>query len=222
MKGEFIMYIDKTYPFEPIKLDYDFSMLDSCMGCESLFVHYNSIYIPTINKLNHLLSRYPDLQSLSLDELIFNSHSINIKEKDDLTRLTNSVYNHHVFFSSITPCNYKLTNSPIKSAIERSFLSVENFYQQFMLSALSLYGSGYIYLVCNEHGTVSIFTTRNHETPIPYNLYPLIALDMWEHSYFLKFKTDKEKYINTFFNLLNWQHINNEYIECEKCVMLPN
>lgn len=214
------MYIDKTYPFEPVVLGYDFSSLDSCLGFESLSVHYNCVYVATINKLNALLSKYPDLQVLSLDELIFNSHSINIKEKDELTRLINSVYNHHVFFSSVSPYIYQLNNSPIKSAIEKSFLSVENFYKQFLSSALSLYGSGYIYLVCNEYGSVSLFVTKNHETPIPYNLYPLIALDMWEHSYFLKFKANKEKYVNNFLSILNWPHINSNYIECEKCINL--
>lgn len=214
------MYIDKTYPFEPLILDYDFSSLESCLGCENLTVHYNNIYVPTINKLNLLLSKYPDLQTFSLDELIFNSHTFNIREKDELTRLINSVYNHHVFFSSISPYIYQLTNSPIKSAIEKSFLSVENFYKQFTSSALSLYGSGYVYLVCNEYGVVSLFVTKNHETPIPYNLYPLITLDMWEHSYFLKFRENKEKYVHNFLSVLNWPHINNNYMECEKCINL--
>lgn len=216
------MYIDKTYPFEPIKLDYDFTLLDNCLGCDNLSTHYNLIYLQDVNKLNLLLSKYPSLQSVSLDELIFNSYSIKIEQKDEFINLINSVYNHHVFFSSISPYIYQLSNSKIGQGIKESFGSIDTFYKQFTSTALSLYGSGYVYLVCNNHGKVSLFVTKNQETPIPYNLYPLIAIDLWEHSYYLKFKTDKEKYIKNFLTIINWPKINSNYIECEKCVNMSN
>lgn len=211
------MYIDKTYPFEPIScLNYD--LLDCCLGKRSLLIHYNDIYVPTIRKLNELLSRYPSLQKSSLDELIFNNDHLNIIEKKELLYLASKVYNHHVFFESISstyPSNAKLE---VVDAICQRFGSYESFKEKFISVAKAI-NCGFVYLVCDDKLNLSIFVTNECHTPIPYNLYPLLCIDMWEHSYYLNFTVDKVAYINNFLNSLNLHHVNSEYLECKKCIL---
>lgn len=211
------MYIDKTYPFEPVSCQ-NFFLLDSCLGERSLLIHYNEIYIPAIIKLNNLLSKYPSLQKSSLDELIFNNDHINIIEKNDLMFLASKVYNHHVFFKSISGCNTYSNNLPLMGAINKCFGSYENFKIKFIEACMNV-TNGFVYLVCDDKLNLSIFVTNNCNTPIPYNLYPLMCIDMWEHSYYLVFNVNKEKYVNNFLNSLNFTHINNEYLECSKCIL---
>lgn len=211
------MFIDQTYPFKAMPFSL-FNCLDDCFGKTNLLIHYNQIYIPKIDKLNCLLSKYPFLQTYSLDEIIFNGHNIKIKEADTLKELSGSVYNHHCYFSSLCDKTYDIRNFKINSSIIKYFGSTNNFFDLFKQTALNLVGSGYVYLVCNEKGELSIFTTNNYDTPIPYNLYPLICLDMWEHSYFLKFNVNKEKYIDNFLCMLNIPYIDSEYALCLKCI----
>ena len=211
------MYIDKTYPFEPVSCP-NFHLLNSCLGENSLAIHYNDIYLPSIRQLNDIIARYPNFQNSSLDELIFNNEHITIKEKDQLHHLASKVYNHHVFFASLNnqPCNN--VNLPIINEITKWFGSLELFKQKF-ISVAKATNNGFVYLVCDDHLRLSIFVTDFCHTPIPYNLYPLMCIDMWEHSYYLTFLTNKDAYINNFLNVLNWEYINNEFLECQKCIL---
>jgi Fe-Mn family superoxide dismutase len=211
------MYIDKTYPFEPVSCP-NFHLLNSCLGEKSLAIHYNDIYLPSIRQLNEIISRYPNLQNSSLDELIFNNEHITINEKKQLHHLASKVYNHHVFFSSINkePCNN--INLPVINEISKWFGSLDLFKQKFFTIAKAT-NNGFVYLVSDENLRLSIFVTDSCNTPIPYNLYPLMCIDMWEHSYYLTFLTNKEQYINNYLNVLNWNYINNEFLECQKCIL---
>ena len=212
------MYIDKTYPFEVNHFLY-FNSLDKCLGTCNLLNHYNNIYCIHVNNLNKLLSKYPHLQNYSLDELIYNHEHIDILEKDMLYKLASATYSHHVFFHSLCDKTYNLSDFEISKEIINTYGSISNFYQEFTSIALSVVGSGYVYLVANEYGKLSIIKMTNYETPIINNLYPLLAIDMWEHSYMLKFNIDKKTYINNFLNVINWPCINNEFLECKKCIM---
>ncbi len=211
------MYIDETYPFEVNCFSY-FNALEKCLGTISLLNHYNNIYCVHVNNLNNLLSKYPFLQKYSLDELIYNYNLFKIDEKDELYKLSSAVYAHHVFFNSLTSCKQDVYTIPIYSAILNSFGSLDGFYDEFKKCALSIVGSGYVYLTCDKNLKLSIVKTANYDTPIAQNLYPLLALDMWEHSYFLKFNTDKSLYIDNFLSCLNFEYANSEYLECKKCV----
>lgn len=211
------MYIDKTYPFEPIPCP-NFCYLDNCLGKESLLIHYNDIYLSYIRKLNELLSRYPSLQKSSLDELIYNNNNINIIEKNELLFLTSNVYNHHVYFSSLSTFRPNNQNYEVIYEINKHFGSFDAFKQKFKMVARGV-TNGFVYLVCDETLRLSIFKTDGYNTPIPYNLYPLLCIDMWEHSYYLRFKVDKESYIDNFLNVLNLSHINSEFLECKKCIL---
>lgn len=211
------MYIDKTYPFDPVKCP-NFRCLDKLLGENNLLLHYNNIYCCYVDELNTLLQKYPNLQSYSLDELIFNKHLLPTNDKNRLYRLSSSVYNHHVFFSSITDLKQNCSCFNVYRKIVELFGSIDNFYEHFISNSLSIEGSGYVFLVCDEQGNLSIFKTSNFDTPIPFNLYPLLCIDMWEHSYYLKFNVNKKQYILNFLSCLNWEHIDREYTECINCL----
>lgn len=211
------MYIDKTYPFE-VNRFLHFNTLDTCLGTLNLLNHYNNIYCTHVNNLNSLLSKYPSLQNYSLDELIYNHELFNIEEKNELYKLTNAVYSHHVFFSSITPCKTIIESLPLYSAINKCFGSLDNFYASFKNASLNIVGSGYVYLTCDKDLNLSIIQKNDYDTPIKDNLYPLLAIDLWEHSYLFKFNTDRTTYVNNFLNVINWDYANNEYLECKNCV----
>lgn len=214
------MYIDNTYPFKPISLNYDFSSINQCLGEESMCIHYYTIYQNYINQLNDLLKKYPSFQTWSLDELLFNKNHLPISIQDEVVRLAGGIYNHQVFFSSITDKPTTLNNSPLRVAINKCFGNLNNFFKEFSDKANRVFGSGYLFLACNEQGYLSLITTKDQNTTVSYNLYPLIAIDLWEHSYYLKFTTNKQAYIHNFLSLINWPLINQEYIACGKTMFL--
>jgi Fe-Mn family superoxide dismutase len=100
------------------------------------------------------------------------------------------------------------------SAITNVFGSTEQFYNEFKNQALSVFGSGYAWLVMDDDGNLRIITLANQDTPVPYNLYPLLAIDVWEHAYYLKHYNEREAYIDDWFNIVNWERAGQLYEQC--------
>ena len=104
----------------------------------------------------------------------------------------------------------------IKEVIDLYFGNYENFKEQFIENAMNLKGSGYTFLVLDDKNNLKIINTSNQDTPYYYGFIPIMALDLWEHSYYLKYKDKKRDYINSWFNLIDFVKINSLYEESTK------
>ena len=209
------MYINSHYPFESIKLQYSFSDLVPKLSYETLFNHYNNYYLRYLNKLNNLIKDYPAIQNYSLDELLFNINILPKEVQNEIIYNAGGVYNHQVFFESMgIDNNFNDTN--LKRKLINSFGSIENFLLDFKSKASNFKGSGYLFLVCNEQNELLLFTTVNQDSTVPFNLCPLMCIDLWEHAYINDFGFDKDKYIDTFITLINWDIVSRKYDECLK------
>ena len=126
-------------------------------------------------------------------------------------------YNHTLFFNNLNPDEKgKLIDSPLEEAIKEQYGTIEKFKAEFKEKALGHFGSGWCWLL-NHNGQLQIVTTSNQDNPImdivqaPGDI--LIALDLWEHSYYLKYKNDRGKYIDAFYKLLCWKSANKRYLK---------
>ena len=153
---------------------------------------------------------------MSLDEILFNSNLLPENISKDISFFAGGVYNHQIYFESMGKKNSPLSNCPLKEKLTLTFGSLENFLTEFKKMSLGFKGSGYVYLVCNEHNELSIFSVINQDTTVPFNLCPLMCIDLCEHAYINDFGTDKEKYIDTFISLINWDMVSKKYNECLK------
>ena len=79
---------------------------------------------------------------------------------------------------------------------------------------MSVFGSGYAWLVADRNGNIGMIITVNQETPLPIDLCPLLNLDVWEHAYFLKHYNDRSSYIDDWFHLINWKQVEARYAMC--------
>lgn len=215
------MYIDSHYPFQMLPLAYDFDALCPTLSAETVSNHYLNHYQNYLNKLNAVLAKHPNYQTFSLDELLFNSNVLPAEDALEITYNAGGVYNHQIYFESMSPQKKGLVDCKLKEAIIDSFDSVENFLTEFVNAANRFNGSGYIFLVCNEHNVLSIFPVINQDTTVPFNLCPLMCIDLWEHAYYLDYGSDRSNYINNWLNLINWQKINDKYLECLKFIDTP-
>ena len=212
------MYIDKHYPFEMMPLKYKLTDFDDYLDFNTLSIHYNHIYKNAIDDLNNLLKDMPALQDISLDEILFNQSFTPISKRTKIERLAGSVYNHQIIFNSVTPTPSNLVNGKLKEAIEKKYKSVDNFKKEFKTIANDLYGAGFVFLVCNNKGDVFIYPTSNNSTTVPFDFYPIIGIDMWEHAYFLKYRCLKDTYITSWLNHINWNYASTEYSDCLKAI----
>lgn len=209
------MNIFAHYPFEALPLPYPINSLEPFLDCQTLVTHYNEIYIPEIKRLNMLIKPYSNIYNWCLEELLFNLKSLPNELSIQIKSSLETVYNHQIYFYSFTNQIVEPFPSPLISSIINKYQSIENFYQVFTKEAMLITG-GYLWLVCNELGEVMLYPSILEETTVEKNLYQIMGIDLWEHAYFNKYHTNKALYITMFLRHLNWNYLNNEYLECLK------
>lgn len=211
------MYKNDHYPFQMIKLPYEFFELSPFLSSENLKNHYLIYYQDYLNHLNNYLSNHLDYQNLTLDELLFNYNVFPKESRNELLKYAGGVHNHQLYFESMSNKS-KLRNGSFKSAIINNFGSYENFELSFKEKAKSLNSHGFLFLVCDEHGLLSLFPCPNEETPVPLNLCPIMAIDLYEHAYYLDYLNDLDAYVENFLSHLNYDYIEKQYEECLKYI----
>lgn len=202
------MYLPK-----PLKYSYD--ALEPYIDSETVYIHYNKHYLGYLNKLNTLLNMLNFDYQYSIEELIEHIEEFPLDKRDDILFLSGGVLNHENYFDSMgkTPLNQA---GSIFSAIEKKYGSYELFKQEFIKNANTLVGSGYTSLVLLEDNTLEIINTSNQETPLLYGLKPIMMLDLWEHAYYLKYRNQKDLYIDAFFHIIDFNVLSQRYEKEEK------
>lgn len=190
-------------PIKPIKLNYSYDALEPYIDAETMNLHYNKHYKGYVDKYNNAIKDYPELYSSSVEDLLRNPKSI---PKDIYQTVINNgggAYNHEFFFNIMTPNESHMPKDLIL-VIEKAFKSVDNFEEEFKNKALSVFGSGWAWLVTDKDGKLSIITTPNQISPITDNLTPVIGIDVWEHAYYLHYQNKRGDYIDNWFNIVDW------------------
>lgn len=199
-----------------IKIVLDYNSLEPYIDDKTLRLHYNVIYSSYIDKLNKLLKKNNYNGNYSLNELVDKINMFPLEDRGEILYNLGGVLNHKLYFYEISDKGNNIPYGEILKDINKYFGSYNNFKKEFIKKALNLAGSGYTFLVMDKSGKLQIINTSNEDTPYSYGFIPIIVLDLWEHSYYLKYTTNKEAYINNWFNLLDFKKINNLYIENKK------
>ena len=109
------------------------------------------------------------------------------------------------------PNNNTNISGNLKEKVVKDYGSVETFLEEFKRQTKILVGSGYTFLVINKEKKLEIVNFPNQETPYSYGLIPIMTIDLWEHAYYLKYKNERDKYIDAFFKIIDFNKVNNQY-----------
>lgn len=199
-----------------IKINLDYNSLEPYIDNKTLMLHYNVIYSSYIDKLNKLLKKNNYKNNYSLNELVDKIDMFPLEDRGEILYNLGGALNHKLYFYEISDKGNNIPYGEILKDINKYFGSYDSFKKEFIKKALNLVGSGYTFLVMDKRGELQIINTSNEDTPYSYGFIPIIVLDLWEHSYYLKYNTNKEAYINNWFNLLDFKKINDLYIENKK------
>ena len=132
--------------------------------------------------------------------------------QDDLLYQVGGVLNHELYFQNMAPKKTPLKGE-LKEKIIKKYGSEENFIESFQKESKKLVGSGYTFLVIKKDGDIDILNLSNQDTPYSYGMIPIMALDLWEHAYYLDYKNDRNLYIHNFFQIVDFDYISNLYDE---------
>ena len=194
-----------TNEFTVVPLPYAYDALEPYIDKETMTIHHDKHYKTYVDNLNKAISKDPELQSKSLSELLLNIDSLPEDIQVSVRNNGGGTFNHEFFWNIMTPNSTKKPSKTLAEAINRDFGSFDNFKEEFKKASLSRFGSGWCWLLSDENGKLTIESTANQDTPLPLNLKPIIALDVWEHAYYLKYQNKRDEYIDNFWNVVNWE-----------------
>lgn len=194
-----------------IKKPLDYSSLEPSISDRTLTIHYNNHYLNYLKNLNNILIQNDYKFNYSKEELFNHIDEFEIKERDKILFNLGGVTNHELYFNSMSNKGNNKPIGKIEDEINKEYGSYDNFVKEFKDRALNLTGSGYTFLVINKDKKLQIINMSNQESPYLYNMIPIIALDMWEHAYYLDYQNNKKEYIDAFFKIIDFNKINNLY-----------
>jgi Fe-Mn family superoxide dismutase len=187
------------------ELPYAYDALEPYIDARTMEIHHTKHHQTYIDKLNAALSDFPDLQQESAEGLL---KDLNAVPEQIRTAVRNHGGGHanHSFFWPLLKKDVSFSGE-IAGAVKESFGGYDQFNQQFSNAAALLFGSGWAWLTL-DGGRLEIVTTANQDNPLSQGKTPILGLDVWEHAYYLKYQNRRPEYIAAFFNVINWEKVN--------------
>ncbi|EAG1561675.1 superoxide dismutase [Listeria monocytogenes] len=196
--------------YELPKLPYTYDALEPNFDKETMEIHYTKHHNTYVTKLNEAVAGYPELASKSVEELVANLDSVPEDIRGAVRNHGGGHANHTLFWSILSPNGGGAPTGNLKAAIESEFGTFDEFKEKFNAAAAARFGSGWAWLVVND-GKLEIVSTANQDSPLSDGKTPVLGLDVWEHAYYLKFQNRRPEYIDTFWNVINWDEANKRF-----------
>ncbi len=192
--------------YQAIPLPYDYDALKPVIDKQTVNIHYNKHHQKYAENLNKYIQDY----NIPLNQIPTRIDEFPIQDRGQILYNAGGVLNHDLYWQSLNNIS-SLPKGKLSKKINNDYGSFENFKQTFINKSKNLVGSGYTFLVTDDNGNLTIINLPNQETPLSYNLIPLFTIDLWEHSYYLKYQNERNKYIENIWNKTNFDYASTLY-----------
>lgn len=193
--------------FQLPPLPYANDALEPHFDAQTMEIHHDRHHAAYVTNLNNAITANPALADQTIEELMVNvsKHGAAVRNNGG------GHYNHSLFWKLLKPNGGGEPTGRLAEDINATFGSFEKFKEEFAKAAVSRFGSGWAWLVVAD-GKLAITSTPNQDNPImdvaELKGSPVIALDVWEHAYYLKYQNKRADYITAFWTVINWDHVN--------------
>lgn len=186
-----------------VELPYAYGALEPYISAETMHFHHDKHYAGYVAKLNELITdtRYA---TLSLEEIVRQSDGA-------IFNNAAQALNHVLFFEQFSPNARHHPEGKLLRAIDTQFGSLEELKKSMVATAVSLFGSGWVWLAADNDGVLYVIAKSNAGTPLTDGLHPLIALDVWEHAYYLDYRNMRKDSVTDCFKVIDWAKIEQRY-----------
>ena len=194
--------------FELPKLPYAYDALEPHIDGRTMEIHHSKHHNGYTNNLNNAIDG-THLEGKSIEEICATPGLSGAARNNG-----GGYYNHCMFWESMSPNGGGSPTGDLASAIDSNFESFDNFKAEFSKAAGTRFGSGWAWVCVDEGGKLCVCSTPNQDNPLmeeSCGKIPILALDVWEHAYYLNYQNRRPDYINAFFNVINWEEVNKRF-----------
>lgn len=195
------------------KLPYSYSSLQKFIDSKTMDVHYNKHYKGYVDKLNKLLKDKDG--DMELEEIVKSISRFDNKVRNN----AGGAFNHALFWKMLSP-KKQIPKGEIYKQIKKDFGNIKKMKDEFNEAAKDRFGSGWAWLYLTKDGSLKIMSLPNQDNPLMNVIkkggFPLLGLDVWEHAYYLKYQNKRDEYISNFWNVVNWEFVEELYLSKTK------
>jgi Fe-Mn family superoxide dismutase len=207
-----ILSLANEYAQQP--LNYSYAALEPFIDAMTMEIHYTKHAATYAKNLaDAALAEKLDTQTTALTDLIKNISHYSPKMRNN----AGGHFNHEMFWQIMKPAPASTPAGELAEAINKSFVSLDNFKMAFSDAAKTRFGSGWAWLIVKADNSLAVCSTPNQDNPLmdiaETKGTPILGLDVWEHAYYLKYQNKRPDYINAFWNLVNWEFVQKKYAE---------
>lgn len=199
--------MNQQYPFKPIPFSYGYISSSPDADPDAINLRHSQYYQKKIGELNQLVVQHR-LTDRSLEELLKQKINLPTAQEEKLKGAAGAVYNHELFFDGLRSQQGQPPMNRLVGVLIAVYGSMQRFKRLLFEAAKSLPGVGWVWLVTERNGGPHIVITENNDVVMLDAVQPILILDMWEHAYFLDDQFALEKYIDTWFSLIDWEKAN--------------
>jgi Fe-Mn family superoxide dismutase len=193
-------------------LPYSYDALEPYFDAETMHLHHDKHHQAYVNNLNAAVAAHPELAGKTVWELVENLNALPESARTAVRNNGGGHANHSFWWPTLGKGGAAPTGE-LSKAINAKFGSPSDLQAKLTAAAMSVFGSGWAWLVKMPDGTVAIETTPNQDTPLTVGHRPVIGVDVWEHAYYLKYKNVRADYVKAFFQVLNWDYVSGRFAE---------
>ncbi len=193
--------------YELPPLPYSYDALEPYIDARTMKFHHDRHHQAYVDNLNKALTAYPELQNKCLAELIQNLDQLPAAIRTSVRNNGGGHLNHTLFWNIMAPQGGGEPQGAIGEAIRKQFGSFGQFQEAFEKAGLTLFGSGWVWLV-KDGDQLEIMTTPNQDSPVMAGKFPILGNDVWEHAYYLNYQNRRGEYLKSWWNVVNWAGIN--------------
>ena len=186
-----------------VELPYAYDSLEPYISAETMHFHHDKHYASYVVKLNELIedTRYA---TMPLEEIVRTSEGA-------IFNNAAQAWNHIFYFEQFSPHAQHHPTGALKRAIEDQFGTLEGLKERMTTHAATLFGSGWVWLASDKDGRLYIISKSNADTPLTDDLIPLIAIDVWEHAYYIDYRNMRKSSVEEMWKVLNWRIVDERY-----------
>jgi Fe-Mn family superoxide dismutase len=188
-------------------LPYDYAALEPHIDTETMQIHHDKHHAAYVNNLNAALESHPNLASQNIEDILRNINEVPEAARQAVINNGGGHANHTLFWEIMGPNGGGAPTGALAEAITKAFGSFADFKAKINDAGVKRFGSGWSWLVLDKGGALQVLSTANQDSPIMQGQTPLLGVDVWEHAYYLKYQNLRPKYLEAWWNTVNWAEV---------------
>lgn len=197
--------------YELPALKFDFNALEPAIDARTMEIHHDKHHAAYVNNLNKALEAAPDFYGQPVEKLVSELDKVPEAIRTAVRNNGGGHANHSLFWEILNPGGKKAPDGALLADLEKSFGSLDVFMDKFSTAAATRFGSGWAWLALDNSKKLQVYSTANQDSPLMEGLFPLLALDVWEHAYYLNYQNRRPDYIKAFWSVVNWSYVEAQY-----------